>query len=62
MRQIVISKTELAEKYETMSTKEVAGYYGLCLATLYRLLDKSGIPRKCPGKTRKEKTVIKLED
>ncbi len=45
----MISKQELKEWYETKTPKEVVEHFGFKhLRTLYRILDKAGIPRNRP--------------
>lgn len=48
MREIEISRKELARLYEEMPTRKLCDHYGVSIFTLYRLLDDAGIPRKLP--------------
>ncbi len=46
MKQMKVSKTKLAEQYETMPISDLARHYEVCLTSLYKLLDECDIPRK----------------
>jgi hypothetical protein len=63
MERIQISREELADAYETMTTREVVAHFGLSGAPiLYRLLDKAGIPRKIETGERKAPKRFEIVD
>lgn len=59
MRQIVISKQTFIKQYETMPTKEICKYYGICSARFYKILDDFGIERKIKRSKNRDQVSIR---
>jgi len=46
MKTVFISKKQLRNDYENLSTKEICEKYGICYNRLYKMLDDCGIEHK----------------
>ena len=54
---VKIQKEELEQKYRSMRNEDLAEELGISLPTLFRLIDKAGIPRKGTGNSYKHKKI-----
>ena len=62
MREVQVSKTELAHLYATEPISALLEKYGICLARLYRILDECDIPRKRNQRAHREIPTIIIKD